>query len=609
MAFKKGLISVLCLLFPLFSVFAQTEDATKLLNQNGAAVLALVVLGENKQEIARGTGFALGEEIIATCYHLVSRAVTVEGTNAKGKKIKVEGIIAFDKNSDLALLKIKGKLEPLGLGNSDELEMGKRIFSIGAAEMGAITVSEGTVRNFFEISPTQRAVDTSLAIPDSYGGAPIFDIKGQVLGVMMTMEKGLKFGFASNSLKTLPRQGKVTEFKGWTPEDYFGTLEGALFAGKLYNMIMDDSLSARNYLEKAIKLNPNLVDAQVMLASVYTKQRDYQAAVLAYQKVIELDPKRGDAYYSLGSILAKIQRSTEAIPLLEKAVEFNPTNKEIYYELGNAYEAINDFTKASETYRKYLDLKPENPWTGYFRLGFCLDKLNQFDNAAIALEEAKKVQPKDINTNYTLAQVYQKAGKLDRAEATYTELAQINPEGATTYYGNMVKMYDEAKLYDKAAEAAKKVIEVNPKSDLAVFNLGIMYQKMERHDEAIATFLKCLELKPDYSAAWYNIGLSYSKQKKYKEQVEAFKKYVELAPDSPDGWFNIGVGYMLLKNFEAALEPIKKTIELRPNYDVAMFNLAIVYLNLKDNFSAREIYKNLININPDLAAKLKKLLR
>jgi len=250
MVIKKGFVWILCLLFPLLPAFAQTEDAAKLLNQSGAGVIALTVLGENKQEIAKGTGFAISEEIIATCYHLISKAATIEGTNAKGKKIKIEGVIAFDKNSDLALLKLKGKLQPLVLGNSDELEMGKRVFCVGAAEMDAITVSEGTVRNFFEISPSQRVIDTSLSIPDTYGGAPIFDLKGQVLGVMMTMEKGLKFGFPANALKSLPRQGKVTEFKGWTPEDYFTTLEGALFAGKLYSLVLDDSLSARNHLEK-----------------------------------------------------------------------------------------------------------------------------------------------------------------------------------------------------------------------------------------------------------------------------------------------------------------------------------------------------------------------
>ncbi len=606
---KKGMVLSLFLFVPFIGLLAQTEDATKIFNQSNGGVVSLAVIGENKQEIAKGTGFAIAEDLIVTTYHLVSKAPAVEATTMKGKKIRVEGIIAVDKNLDLALLKLKGKLEPLVLGNSDGLEMGKRVFAIGSNESGTVTVSEGTVRNFFEVAPSLRVIDTSLSIPDTYSGAPVFDTQGQVLSIMVTLDKGLKFGVPANGLKNLPRQGKMTEFKTWTPEDYFATLEGALLAGKLYSLILDDSAMSRSYLEKALKINPSLVDAQLMLASVYLRQRDYSAAVAAYKKVIELDPKRVEAYRNLGSILGKMQQPADAIPMLEKAAELNPSDKEVYYELGNAYESGNDFAKASEAYQKYLDLKPENPWTGYLQLGLCLDRLGQFDRAAAALEEAQKAQPKDVKTNFTLAQVYQKGGKLDKAEETYGRLVQLNPDDAVTYYGKIVTMYDEAKLYDKAIEATKKIIELNPKSELAVYNLGIMYQKLDRMDEAIEAFKKCLELKPDYSAAWFNLGFTYSKQKKYKEAVEAFKKYVELTPDSVEGWLNIGVNYMFLKDFESSLEPIKKTLELRPNYDIALYNLAIVYLNLKDNFSAREVYKNLVNVNPDLAAKLKKLLR
>ena len=72
-------------------------------------------LGENKQEIARGTAFALSEDVVVTNYHLVSRAVDAEAINAKGKKLKVEGVVAVSKPCDIALLKLKGKLQPLAV--------------------------------------------------------------------------------------------------------------------------------------------------------------------------------------------------------------------------------------------------------------------------------------------------------------------------------------------------------------------------------------------------------------------------------------------------------------------------------------------------------------
>ncbi len=235
---------------------------------------------------------------------------------------------------------------------------------------------------------------------------------------------------------------------------------------------------------------------------------------------------------------------------------------------------------------------------GYLRLGEDRSALGQFDQAVAALEQAAQAQPKDLKVNYTLAQAYQKAGQLEKSEAVYKLLAELNPADATTYYSQIVKMYDEAGRNENAIEAAKKVIELSPKSEIAVFNLGIMYQKLKRFDEAIATFRQALVVKPDYDAAYYNIGLCYSYQKDYKGSIEAFKNYVALVPDSADAWLNIGVGHMQLKQFDPALEPLKKAVELRPDYGAALYNLAITYLNLKDNFSAREVYKSLVQRRP-----------
>jgi hypothetical protein len=108
MRIKKASGSVLFLglfLLPLGGL-AQTEDATKVFEQVNNGVVTLVVYGEGKTEIAKGTGFALSEDMIATTYHLVSQAFEVEGLNIKGKKVKVEGILAVDKALDIAFLKV-----------------------------------------------------------------------------------------------------------------------------------------------------------------------------------------------------------------------------------------------------------------------------------------------------------------------------------------------------------------------------------------------------------------------------------------------------------------------------------------------------------------------
>jgi len=588
-------------------LFSQTQESAQLFEKNKEGVLSLFVYGENKELTAKGVGFGLAEDVVVTSYHLVSRAEEVEGVNVKGKKMKVEGIISVDRNFDVALLKLKGKVGVLTLGDSDELQSGARLFALGANESGEITIGEGTLRNIHKLGDGLSIIESSISIPDGYNGGPLLDLGGKAVGLAVVMEKS-RVGIPVNSWKSLPKTGKTTAFKDWVKEDYFTGFEGAYLAGRIASL-MDETLNAQKYLERVVMAKPETTEAQALLASVYARQRNYSSAVTAYQKVVELDPKRASAHFGLGDVYFKMQRWNEAAGALEKGVAIDNSNAQAFFQIGNAYEELRDFAKAGDAYERFLKLNPENAWTGYLRLGSSRMELQQYDLAVAALQEAQKAQPKDIKVNYNLAMAYRKAGQYDQAEAAFKGLAELDPSSASNYYSDIIKMYDEAGRNDNAIEAARKVVELNPKSEMAVYNLAIMFQKLKRYEEAIAAFQQALAIKPDYDVAYYNIGACYLNLKKYRESVAAFRNYVALVPDNADAWLQIGVCHMQLKEFESALEPLKKCVELRPDYGVALFNLAVVYFNLKDNYSARDVYKTLVNVDPDLAEKLKKYLR
>jgi tetratricopeptide (TPR) repeat protein len=588
-------------------LFSQTQESAQLFEKNKEGVLSLFVYGANKDLLAKGVGFGLAEDVVATSYHLVSQAEEVEGVSAKGKKMKVEGIISVDRNLDVALLKLKGKVGVLTLGNSDDLHTGARLFGLGVNESGEVTIAEGTVRNIYKLAGGQSIIDSSISIPEGYNGGPLLDLGGSAVGLVVVMERS-RVGIPVNGWKSLPRLGKITAFKDWAKEDYFASFEGAYLAGRIFSL-MDENLNAQKYLERVVKAKPETTEAQSILAGVYAKQRNYSAAVTAYEKVVQLEPGNLSAYLGLGDVYSRMQRWADSAAALEKAVAIDGSNKQAFFQIGNAYEELRDFAKAADAYERFLKLNPENAWMGYLRLGTCRMELQQYDQAVAAFQEAQKAQPKDLKVNYSLAMAYRKAGQLDQAESVLKSLAELNPQDASTYYSDIIKMYDETGQNEKAIEAAKKVIELNPKSEMAVYNLAIMFQKLKRFEEAIATFQQALAIKTDYDVAYYNIGSCYLNLKKYKESIDAFRNYVALVPDNADAWLQIGVCYMQLKDFESALEPLKKCVELRPDYGVALFNLAVVYLNLKDNFSARDVYKTLVNVDPDLAEKLKKYLR
>ncbi len=587
---------------------AQTEEANNILGQAGPSVLALVSYGSDKAEILKGSAFALGEDVVVTAYHVISQAFDVEGLNIKDKKVKLEGILGVDKNHDVAILKLKGKIPALSVGSVEALAEGARLFALGSNESGHVGISEGTFRRVVDLGPAGKIIELTMSVPEQFRGGPLVDINGQLIGMLFVGDRGLRFGLPIGSLVSVSRGGKVTEFKSQTQESYFETVEGNSFAGRAA-MGLDEQMTARLHLEKAVKINPSDITGQLFLADIYAKQRDYAEAVKAYRKVTQLDPNRADAFHGLGAILLKLTQYKDAAEALEKAAALGYPGKELQFELGGAYEAIPDFGKAAAAYEKYISFGPADAWKAYQRLGICRTNLGEYDAAVAALLEAEKAQPKDIKVRDALAEAYAKAGRLEEAEAVYTAMAELNPPDAMRYLTRVYQMYDGAEKFDKAVGPLKKIIELDPKNETNFYFLGMAYFKSQQYDPAVAAFQQALAVKPDFAHAWYQIGSSYFNAKKYKEAAEAYMKYAELAPEDASGWLNIGVAYNQAKNYEAALEPLKKCVELKPDNAVALANLAIVYINLKDNFSAKEIYNKLVTLDPAMAEKLKKYIR
>lgn len=606
--YYRLLIWIVSFLVSSHLLMAQSQEATDIMGKNSSGVITFVATDRNKNIVGSGTGFVVGENLIVIPYHLISRALEAEITTISGKKSKVEVLVAVDRSLDLAILRIRDKLDPLSLGLAQKLKQGDRLLALNGIS-GQVIISEGILRGWLEFIPeTVRLIDTSMSLDQPACGAPIFDVQGKVVAVAMVLGQGLKFGIPIEQVLALNRFSKGVEFKTAPKENYLETVEGAYFAGKSAALLNEPGMSTL-YLEKFINFRPDNLEAYLLIGKSYHQLRNYSESYNNYAKALQLSPDEPKALYGLGLSLLNQRKFKEAAEQLEKAIANKIDSKEIYFELATAYEEIQDLNRAAENYLKYVQSQPENPYTGWLKLGQSYLKLNLADKAISAYRETLRLKPDDISCNYNLAGLLASTGQYGEADSLYRKLVEINPRDAMTYYGQIVQMYDRAGQYDKAIEAAKKIIELNPKNEVAIYNLAIMYYKLDRFEEAVQALNDCLALKNDYTYAWYNLGLVYNKLNKHQQATEAFKKYNALSPEDPNGWLNIGLEYMLMKDFEKALPYLEKSVQLRPDNAVAQYNLAITYINLNDSYSAREVLKVLQRLDKSLADRLSKLIK
>ena len=149
-----------------------------------------------KVPAALGSGFIIDEKegYVVTNYHVVERetriSVTVfrkkgnEFETAKYEKVKLVAITPF---FDLALLKIEdfepGSLKKVYLADEDAISTGDRVFAIGNPMGLTRSVTEGIVSNRHREFQGKVWIQTDAAINPGNSGGPLFNERGQVIGV------------------------------------------------------------------------------------------------------------------------------------------------------------------------------------------------------------------------------------------------------------------------------------------------------------------------------------------------------------------------------------------------------------------------------------------
>ena len=108
-------------------------------------------------------------------------------------------------------------------------------------------------------------------------------------------------------------------------------------------------------LEKALELNPSLVEARLISGEIYLKDEQYDKAREQFEKVFETDPNSNQAKVGIASVYIEEGKLDEAEAQLQKAIILNPDPTLALYRLGQVYEKKADVQKAMETYRSALE--------------------------------------------------------------------------------------------------------------------------------------------------------------------------------------------------------------------------------------------------------------
>ena len=238
----------------------------------------------------------------------------------------------------------------------------------------------------------------------------------------------------------------------------------------LYNLIKQASgASAEGRLEEAIakvqealRADPEIVEAYMLLGNFQKKARQPEAAIASYRRALERDPEHQGALFSLAVAYKDSGRLEEARVGFERARSLDPRNGRVLWQLADLLIRKGDHVQAQAVIEDALSRKVEEH-RFLLKLGESQIEAKRYDEAERSLRLALEKKPELDTANFNLGLVHEERGEIDRAIAAY-----------------------EAELAH------------NDEAHRAAFNLAKLLQKRGRLSEAVTLYRRVVELQPDF---------------------------------------------------------------------------------------------------------------
>ncbi len=182
------------------------------------SIVVITTRGRDGKRHGIGTGFVVGEGLIATNHHVIGegRPLTVE--TAEGKKLEVASIHAHDSRQDLALLQVEARgLKPLPLGDPKSLKDGQAVVALGNPQGLRHSVVAGVVSGRRDMDG-RAMIQLAIPIEPGNSGGPLLDLQGRVHGILTIkslVTPNLGFAVPSSALEPLLRKPNSVPYKAW----------------------------------------------------------------------------------------------------------------------------------------------------------------------------------------------------------------------------------------------------------------------------------------------------------------------------------------------------------------------------------------------------------
>ena len=242
------------------------------------------------------------------------------------------------------------------------------------------------------------------------------------------------------------------------PKDKLGVYAAVQQAGEL--IMGDDYAAAVASLELALREEPVMPQARLLLATSYSELGRKKDAKAQFDRVLADDPRSVQALIGVANLLSEEGRTDDVVALCKRTLSIDERNTQAYTLLGEVYAGLGRPAEALPHFERAVAIQPKLT-QNRLNLAGALVEVKQYARAESLLEEIVRDYPRFPLAQFNLGLVHDEQGRLDEARAAYAAEVAAYPRGFKARF-NLGKVLFQ--LGDRAGALAemREVVKIAP---------------------------------------------------------------------------------------------------------------------------------------------------
>ncbi len=282
-----------------------------------------------------------------------------------------------------------------------------------------------------------------------------------------------------------------------------------------------------------------------------------------------------DFFLQKGLVEKQNGRRLESLKNFEKAVRYDSSSKSIITELASAYHDLRKYNNALVMYKKLVSMGEESPVLYKQIVQLCF-QMKQNEEVVMYAKKLKQLDPNE-KVSFYIGKANYETENYGEAIKTLNEAAKEDPANAEVPY-MIARSYADMMNYKLAVPFFKKAIELDPKQNYWIYELGLICYAMHDDKNALKYILEAADkgLKKDNDYL-ENLAIAYLNVGQLDSGVAMLNEILKKRPSDLNILNMVAEAFYYKAKYDEAMDYWDRVLEYDKENATALYMIGMCY--------------------------------